>query len=208
MRKLFLGLALAGLMVGPVAAQQKSPFGGFKHDRNAPIEITANALEVRQSQQTAVFTGKVIAGQGTLRLTADRVEVKYDEKAKSDSETGAITNLKAKGDVFLSNGSETAQGSWAEYNLKTGMVRMGGDVVLTQGKNAGRGSSLVVNLNTGVARLSGGKNTRMSMSFVAKQSNAPKQPAACAEARLAAAAKDMKLGEGYALVCVAKQKTN
>ena len=47
----------------------------FKHDRSAPIEITAEALEVRQADQLAVFTGDVIAGQGTLRLTADEMDV-------------------------------------------------------------------------------------------------------------------------------------
>lgn len=208
MRNLYLGLAMAGVLAAAAAAQTNSPFGGFKHDRNAPIEITAEALEVRQSQQTAVFTGKVVAGQGTLRLTANRVEVKYDEKNKSDSETGAITNLKAEGDVFLSNGAETAQGRYAEYDLKTGVVRMRGDVILTQGKNAGRGESLVINLNSGVARMVGGRKGRIQLSFTARSSTAPKLPDGCSAERLASAAKELKLGDGYGLACVRKQKTN
>src|SRR3546814_19308014 len=66
---------LVGATTLPVAAQAPSgPFGGFKHDRSAPIEITSDALEVRQAEQLAICSGDVVAGQGTLRLTADRVE--------------------------------------------------------------------------------------------------------------------------------------
>ena len=59
--------------------------------------------------------------------------------------------------VFLSNGAETAQGSWAEYDVANGMMRMGGSVVLTQGDNASSGESLVINLNAGTGRIEGGR---------------------------------------------------
>ena len=184
------GLLIAGLLALPAMAQQNSPLGGFKHDRTAPIDITANALEVRQAEQIAVFTGEVVAGQDTLRLTADRVEVLFDEEGQSNSEgTGNIRNLKAQGNVFLSNGAETAQGGWAEYDLETGVVRMTGDVILTQGENAGKGQSLVINLNTGVARLEGSGNNRVSLSFVANsaQNQADSAPK-CTQAQIDGAA--------------------
>ncbi len=110
--------AAAGL---PAAAQtDQGPFGGFKHDRTAPIEITSDALEVRQAENLAIFSGEVVAGQGTLRLTADRIDVAYDEAAEGDAETGAIRNMQAQGNVFISNGAETAQGEQAEYDVELG----------------------------------------------------------------------------------------
>lgn len=153
-----IGLLLAGLLVAalPAMAQQQGPFGGFKHDRSAPIEITSDALEVRQAQNLAIFSGEVVAGQGTLRLTADRVEVSYDEQAEGgDSETGAIRNLLAEGNVFISNGSETAQGSKARYDVESGMITMTGDVVLTQGQNVISGQQLTINLNEGQGKVEG-----------------------------------------------------
>ncbi len=146
---MLVGLALSV----PAVAQNDNPFGGFKHDRTAPIEITADAVEVRQAENLAVFTGNVVAGQGTLRLTANEMEVIFDQENQSESETGAIKNVKAKGQVFLSNGSETAQGNQGEYDLDSGMVTMTGDVILTQGENAGSGQKLTINLNTGVANM-------------------------------------------------------
>lgn len=151
-------LALALLLAaGPAAAQTAdSPFGSFKHDASQPIEITADSLAVDQAAQTATFTGEVVAGQGTLRLTAARVTVAYGAEGGEDA-TGRIRSLRADGDVFLSNGAETARGQWAEYDVAGGVVLMGGDVVLTQGENAISGQSLRIDLNAGAGEISGGR---------------------------------------------------
>ncbi len=158
-------IALAALIAaGPAAAQEKGPFGGFKHDSSAPIEIVADALEVRQAENLAIFSGEVVAGQGTLRLTTDLLTVTYAAEesdtgtdTNSSVGTGAIQHMRADGNVFLSNGTETAQGVWAEYDVASGMIRMGGNVVLTQGDNAISGESLVIDLNAGTGRIEGGR---------------------------------------------------
>lgn len=148
-----LGIGCAGAL--PAFAQDSSgPFGGFKHDSTSPIEITADSLEVRQAEEIAIFAGNVVAGQDTLRLTADRVEVSYDEQA-SDSETGAIKLLVAEGDVFLSNGTETAQGDSARYDVEAAMITMTGDVTLTQGRNVISGDRLTIDLESGRGRVEG-----------------------------------------------------
>ena len=142
------------------AAQEKGPFGGFKHDSSAPIEIVADSLEVRQAENLAIFAGEVVAGQGTLRLTTDKLNVSYaTEKVgtTANTDTGAIQHMRAEGNVFLSNGSETAQGAWAEYDVANGMMRMGGNVVLTQGGNAISGKSLVIDMKAGTGKIEGGR---------------------------------------------------
>jgi len=149
-------VAISAMVAGVADAQTEGPFGGFKHDSKAPIEIVADSLEVQQSASQAIFTGEVVAGQGTLRLTADKLTVTYAAE-KSDTKTGAIQHMRADGNVFLSNGSETAQGAWAEYEVAGGTVRMGGNVLLTQGGNAISGDSLVIDLNVGNGRIEGGR---------------------------------------------------
>lgn len=171
-----IGLAAltAGLAFALAFAESKGPFGGFKHDSKAPIEITADSLEVRQAENLAIFAGNVVAGQGTLRLTADRVEVTYaggETGGQSSSDTGAIQKMRAEGHVFLSNGSETAQGAWAEYDVAGGMVRMGGDVVLTQGENAISGQSLVINLTEGTGRVESSGGGRVKSVFTPSGGN-------------------------------------
>lgn len=148
----------AMLALGVAAAQESGPFGGFKHDSSKPIEIASDRLEVRQAENLAIFSGTVEAAQGTLRLTAERVVVAYDPD-QQDSSTGAIRNMKAEGDVFLSNGAETAEGAFAEYDVTSGKMFMRGDVILTQGGNTIIGEALEIDLNTGVAAMSGGVST-------------------------------------------------
>ncbi|MGF1660518.1 MAG: LptA/OstA family protein [Rubrimonas sp.] len=146
---------------GAAQAQQGSPFGGFRHDSAAPIEITADALEVRQAESRAIFSGAVVAGQGELRLSSETLSVWYAARDAGDAAAaqggGDIDRLRAEGGVFLSSGSETARGEWADYDVRTGLVTMGGGVVLAQGDNAIRGERLVVDLNTGVGRVEGGR---------------------------------------------------
>ncbi len=171
-------LVAAAAATAPAAAQEKGPFGGFKHDSSAPIEIVADALEVRQAENLAIFSGEVVAGQGTLRLTADLLTVTYAAE-EGDADTGAIQNMRADGNVFLSNGAETAQGAWAEYDVASGMIRMGGNVVLTQGGNAISGATLVIDLDAGTGRIEGGAGGRVKSVFApAAKTPAAETPAA------------------------------
>lgn len=160
-------VALAATLAAPLAAgaQGGGPFGGFKHDSKAPIEIVSDALEVRQAEGKATFSGEVVAAQGTLRLTADRLTVTY-ETGETAGETGAIEHMRAEGNVFLSNGAETAKGAWAEYDVAGGMMRMGGSVVLTQGENAISGEELVIDLDEGTGRIEGAGGGRVKSVFV------------------------------------------
>lgn len=148
-------IAFAALATPSASAQQANPFGSFKHDASLPIEIVADSLAVDQGAQQATFTGQVEAGQGTLRLTADKVVVFYGGEGGGD--TGRIDRMRAEGDVFLSNGAETAKGDWADYDVAGGLVTMGGNVVLTQGGNAISGETLSIDLNAGTGKISGGR---------------------------------------------------
>lgn len=165
-----VGMITAGMSVAPAIAQeQNGPFGGFSHDSSAPIEITSDTLEVQQAEHLAIFSGDVVAGQGTLRLTADRLEVIYagqdqnDQGSGKDSGadsgqaagTGVIREMVAIGNVFISNGNETAQGERARYDLESGIITMTGDVVLTQGQNVISGQELTINLDTGQGKVEG-----------------------------------------------------
>lgn len=150
-------LALA-LAPGTGAGQgTNSPFGAFKHDSTQPIEITSDRLSVNQTLKVATFSGEVVAGQGTLRLTAAEMQIFYDaeESAAADSQTGAIRLMRATGRVLLTNGSEAAEGDWAEYDVAKGIITMGGNVLLTQGENAISGAGLWIDLNAGVGEMTG-----------------------------------------------------
>jgi lipopolysaccharide export system protein LptA len=149
-------LTLSLVLAGSVSFAQNTqvPFGGLKHDASQKIEISSDSLVVSQGRANAEFKGAVKAGQGTLKIEADRLLVEY--VALSDgSLSGGIETMSAFGNVTLTNGAEAAQAQEAIYRVADGQVRMTGDVILTQGRNAIAGNVLNINLDTGDATFEG-----------------------------------------------------
>jgi lipopolysaccharide export system protein LptA len=142
------------LVSGAVFAQGASvAFGGLKHDASLPVEITADELTVDQATGSAVFIGNVVAGQGEMRLSANRVQVQY--ATENGQATGRIDQLIATGSVTLVNGAEAAEAERAVYSVKGAEIVMTGNVILTQGVNALSGEKLTVDLKTGSGRMEG-----------------------------------------------------
>lgn len=124
-------------------------FGSFKGDPTLPVEVTADQLQVDQTDGTAIFTGNVIVIQGEMRLTAPRVKVDYAQDRK------AIARLDASGGVTLVNGGEAAESETAIYTIETGEVVMTGNVLVTQGTSALSGNQLTVDLTSGTGVMQG-----------------------------------------------------
>ena len=143
--------ALLALGAGAGWAQESA---GVRYDTTQPIEITADALEVRQDQGIAVFTGTVSAIQGDLVLRADTLRVHYRRGDESDAGfPGAISRIDAQGGVFFSTPSENAKGDNGVYDVGKGTITLVGAVVLTRGKNVLSGSRLELSLATGRTKL-------------------------------------------------------
>lgn len=143
-------LLCAGLMAGSALAQGTSvAFGAMERDPDAPVEVSADALQVNQSDGTALYTGNVVIGQGDMRLAAPRVLVVYLEGA------GRIDRLEATGGVTLVSGEEAAEAERADYDIDGGTIVMTGNVLLTQGQNALTAERMIVNLDDGTAQMSG-----------------------------------------------------
>lgn len=125
-------------------------FGGLKHDSNLPVEVSSDQLQINQDDGAAVFSGNVVIGQGTMRLSANRVAVKYSQGADR-----RISKMHATGNVVLVNGAEAAQANEAIYSIDNSSIIMTGGVILTQGQNALSAERMIVDLNTGKATLEG-----------------------------------------------------
>ncbi len=80
--------ALWAVSSPPAGAQGATvAFGGIKSDTTLPVEVTADQLEVNQTDGTAIFTGNVIVLQGDMRMAAAAVRVEYakDDRTKIDT---------------------------------------------------------------------------------------------------------------------------
>ena len=148
------------------ATPSASPLAG-KHNNKTPIEVTSDSLEVQQQQNQAVFIGHVVAIQGDVRLTADKMTVYYasagEKKADkqkepkgTDNAQGAIKKIDADGNVFLTTQEETASGANGIYDVEHQEIHLNSNVVLTRGKNVLKGDKLIYNFATGRSVISSG----------------------------------------------------
>lgn len=125
-----------------------------EHDTAQPIDITADQLEVVQPESKAIFTGNVVAIQGTIKLKADKMTVFYKKKDGAASTSGtpeasSISKVEALGNVFLSRPEETATGARGLYDVDKKMLWLNDNVVLTRAQNVLKGKQLEYNMQTG-----------------------------------------------------------
>ena len=150
---------------GPPNAMQ-----GFSNNKGQPVNIEAAALEVRDKDKTATFSGNVHVIQGDTTLKTQDAGVHYEgesqgidnaKTAKAATGIGpsgeqSIKQLEARGDVVVTQNDQVATGDLAMFDMGTNMVTMTGNVVLTQGQNVLRGQRLVVDMTTGFSRVESG----------------------------------------------------
>ncbi|MBZ4023581.1 lipopolysaccharide transport periplasmic protein LptA [Rhodobacter sp. TJ_12] len=146
---IFSAVICLSLSLGGAQAQQVA-FGGLRANTAAPVEVTADSLDVNQADGKAVFSGNVLIVQGPLRMQAGRVQVEY-----GSAERKSISQLRASGGVTLVTATEVAESREAVYDVASGAVVMTGDVLLTQGDNVLSGQRLDVDLATGAGQMQG-----------------------------------------------------
>jgi lipopolysaccharide export system protein LptA len=141
---------------------------GFAQNRNEPIKIESNTLEVRDKDKIATFIDNVRVTQGDTLLETKRLIVFYDEeaatgpsaqkRAPSSVAPGAqsIRRLEAKGGVVVTQKDQTAVGEEGIYDMRSNSVTLIGKVVVTQGQNVVRGERLRVDLTTGTSVVESG----------------------------------------------------
>ena len=153
---------VALVMLAGTAAPQEAAEDG---NTSEAIEITADTLEVRQSESVAIFQGSVRAVQGEMVLTAETLTVHYRETEDADGNLG-VSRIDAEGDVVVSSPQETAQGQRGFFDVEEGRIELAGGVVLNQGDNVVRGETLTMDLDSGVSQVSGGEGGRVTSLFV------------------------------------------
>jgi lipopolysaccharide export system protein LptA len=144
-------LALALLSAGAALAQGANvSFGTEPHDSAQPVEVTADRLDVNQTDGTATFAGNVVVVQGELTLTAGRVLVEY-----GTTQPREIERIHAFDSVVLVSPTEAAEGDEAVYEVASRSVVMTGNVLLTQELNVVSGERLTIDLDTGTGVVEG-----------------------------------------------------
>lgn len=165
MRSNFWVAAFVGMTVMLLAffsAHAQSP---VELSSDKPIEIAADALEVLQEKNMAIFTGAVEAVQGNINLKSQRMKVYYHQgnnKSGATANLGAVSRIEVEQDVILSTPEETAKSAKGIYDVDKQIITLVGNVILSRGKNMLRGGRLDYNLKTQKSLLTAGVNASTS----------------------------------------------
>jgi lipopolysaccharide export system protein LptA len=134
------------LLAGPSFAQTR-------HNTNAPIDFSANAIELQDKANRALLTGNVQVRQAEMTLNAARMTVAYTGQVIGGNPQ--VSRLDASGGVTVRRPDQTARASYAIYDLNRRVITMLGAVSLTQGANTVNGGRLTINLDSGRAVIDG-----------------------------------------------------
>jgi lipopolysaccharide export system protein LptA len=139
------------ILIALACAVPATAFGQIGSE-GGPMDITAEHLEVFDSERRAVFSGDVDAAQGDANLRSDRLEVFFagrsDGSASGTSSWGQVDRVIATGEVFYVTPDEVARGDRAVYELTSDTIIMTGGVTLTRGRDVITGSCIIVDLET------------------------------------------------------------
>lgn len=132
-----------------------TPVWADRADRNQPVQIEADRARVDEQKKVAIYEGNVTLSQGTLRVYADRIDIRQDDKGFASGEaTGAPVRVRQKlegRDTFIE-----AQAHRLEYDAASEQVRLIGGARLKRGDEELRGNLITYNIQTELYRAEGG----------------------------------------------------
>lgn len=176
-------------------------FGSFKTNPEAPVDITADSLDVDDRRKVAVFRGEVDAAQDTFKIRCAELSAFYKGEAglvdaadptaaaKDGEKKGTeLTRIEARKNVHVtSKDGQNATGDWADFDAKTNKITMGGNVVLSRGKNIVRGTRLLIDMTTGESKIdTAPQNTESEPSGGGWVTKTPAEPAVSSQGRASA----------------------
>jgi lipopolysaccharide export system protein LptA len=114
-----------------------------------PIQITSDALEADNRNQTFLFKGNVKVIQGSTEITSERLKVWYksagDGQEAAPGSASRIQDIEADGNVVILFEGRTAKSEKAHYSAEQGtLTLLGKNATIIDGKNTIRGSKITL----------------------------------------------------------------
>ncbi len=123
-------------------------------DRREPVHVEADSVRIDDLQKTAVYEGRVVLTQGTLRVQADRIELRQDAEGFV---TGIALGRPAQFRQRLEGRGEwvDARANRVEYDDRRQQVRLIGEAFLRKGEEELRGELITYDARTEQYQASG-----------------------------------------------------
>ncbi len=136
-----------------------------------PTRITAKTMEYSQSGRQVVFAGEVHVARDDMDIWADKITVVFEasnEPAANQPDNfdpGAISSIKAVGNVRLERDGRTGRSSQATYDVAKGVLELSGNPKLEDGKNTIQGKVIRFHLKDNRSEVIGDQSQRVEALF-------------------------------------------
>ena len=118
----------------------------FSVERDEPYEITSENMFIEREKKTIGFSGNVILKQGSAYLTADQIELFFDNNFNQEG----FYKMLASGNILIKNNDSTSiTGNLATYNVSDEKIIMTENVVLKNQMSMINGNKLILDINSG-----------------------------------------------------------
>lgn len=155
MRLASLAALLALGLCGPALAQTTSPTSDFStlaRQAGDQVSIDADALEISEETNTAVFAGNVVIVQGDMVMRAPRVSALYGAGGPSD-----LQNFTASGGrVRMESDGQVITGDEAFYDFSARVLTFSGNVEVVNATGTVQSARLVIDTRAGTSSFTGG----------------------------------------------------
>lgn len=124
-----------------------APTWAEKADKGKPVNIESDTARVDDAKKVAIYEGHVVLSQGSLLITAERIDVRQDDQGFASGEaSGKPVYFRQK----LEGKSEFAEG-WAnrlEYDGRAEKLKLTGQARLKRGDDDLRGNLISYDAKT------------------------------------------------------------
>jgi lipopolysaccharide export system protein LptA len=137
---------------------------GFAQNRDEPVKVKANRLDIQDKQKIATFYGDVKVTQGDTTLECQTLVIYYEANKGSGGGAAAATDqpddqqikrIEATEGVVVTQKDQTATSDAGIFDLRANTAVLNGNVVLMQGQSVLQGERLTVDLATGLSKIDG-----------------------------------------------------
>jgi lipopolysaccharide export system protein LptA len=137
-RALLLGLALLSCA---------APAHAERADRNKPLHLEADQVNIDNTNQISIFTGNVVLTQGTLVIRGDKIVVTQDKNGfKHGTATGNLASFRQKRDGL--DEYVEGYGDRIEYDTGSEIMEIFGHARVKRGQDDVRGEHITYNSKT------------------------------------------------------------
>ncbi len=127
--------------VARAAEDGKRDSSGLFGDKDTPLVITADSMELERKRNVIVYRGNVLVEREEMRIASDVLSARYDP------EDGVLKSIVAEGKVRVNHSGREMTGDKAVFDGLKETITVSGNTIVRDGMNSISGDRITIYIN-------------------------------------------------------------